>query len=660
MEKIIELSFKIYNSYCLKEFKREEWDIMSNNNLEYNDCSILENILYFLSTFEIPSSIYPDPNLSIEEQIEHLKNILIQYYTENRLHKDIEYIKNNNCILRKKDVLLLFEKLNIWVYIYNNCNESWTTPQSFLQEPRKVFFLYQTNEHSYYIMFPKKIEPSFKNMIEERPKNWEDYKSFLSISPKLVKFYQKVIKNYCFRTPSSKDWFFIPTEQGKNSILECILFYFYSMEQKPWDIPISSLSWKEQIIQLRKTIIHSYHLENKSVSINDIEHGYLKEEDILRLLNRNGIWVFTYLKNNFSPVQEGIWDIPSYQNIPKGILFLYKKNQDEYFLLSPRKEILDHMVKKTPSFYENIKNRYVEGEEITEEDIILMDTDNPYTGKKEVWNFSQHLLQFIKKNRFHHNEIKNYKYKSLLHSLHSIQNNLPNNLESDRESYKTALMNNNFRTKIQKIIEKFQEKYKHTWVYILYPNKDIDTFQTSKMNFPEHILFLFKRKNKHIESKHWNKKEFYFLEFNVVPEEFKSYIQEKSSSKEKSSSSSKDYNTLKVNELKSLCRERKIPLKSYVKNYLIEKLNQYDKKSSSIKESLPKKSSSSKEKSSSLYKEKTVNDLIKLCRERGIPLSSYKKEYIIERLEEFDKNPNMKIKKKKTKIDKLKKIFKKK
>ena len=256
------------------------------------------------------------------------------------------------------------------------------------------------------------------------------------------------------------------------------------------------------------------------------------------------------------------------------------------------------------------------------------------------------------------------------------------------------------------------------------------------MIFPKHILFLFKRKNTNIESKHWNKKEFYFLEFNTIPEEYKDYFQESSSSKEKStsskekstsskekstsskeksssskeksssskekstsskekssssskekstssskekssssskekSSSSKDYDKLKVNELKSLCRERNIPLKSYVKSYLIEKLNQYDKKSKTTTDKKSKTTTDKKSKTTTdnksktitdnkLYFEKTVSELIKLCRERGISLRSYNKKYIIERLEEFDRNPNMKVKKKKTRMDKLKQIFKKK
>ena len=174
-------------------------------------------------------------------------------------------------------------------------------------------------------MFPKKTDPSFRSMIEEKPSDWNNCKSFLSVSPEVIKFYQKVIKQYCFNTPVPKDWNFISSEKGKNSILECILFYFYSLEKKPWDIPLSSFSWKDQIEQLRKTIIHHYELSNQPVSINEIQHGYLNKEDIFNLLNRNGIWLFTYLENNFSPTREGEWDIPTYKNKPKGILFLLSK-----------------------------------------------------------------------------------------------------------------------------------------------------------------------------------------------------------------------------------------------------------------------------------------------------------------------------------------------
>ena len=40
------LSFKIYNYYCLKEFK-EEWNIMSNDDLEEKNCSILK--IFYIS-----------------------------------------------------------------------------------------------------------------------------------------------------------------------------------------------------------------------------------------------------------------------------------------------------------------------------------------------------------------------------------------------------------------------------------------------------------------------------------------------------------------------------------------------------------------------------------------------------------------------------------
>ena len=69
----------------------------------------------------------------------------------------------------------------------------------------------------------------------------------------------------------------------------------------------------------------------------------------------------------------------------------------------------------------------------------------------------------------------------------------------------------------------------------------------------------------------WNKKEFYFVEFQKLPENFKSYVQDyDSSSKDPSpkSSSSKDYNSFNIEKLKSLCRQRKIPLKSYKKSFV--------------------------------------------------------------------------------------------
>ena len=75
---------------------------MSNDDLEEKNCSILENILYFLNSFDEPSYIYPNPNLSISEQIQHLKNILLQYYTENKLQHDLSHIQQNHCIFTRK------------------------------------------------------------------------------------------------------------------------------------------------------------------------------------------------------------------------------------------------------------------------------------------------------------------------------------------------------------------------------------------------------------------------------------------------------------------------------------------------------------------------------------------------------------------------------
>ena len=651
----IELSFKIYNSYCLKEFQRKEWDIMSNDDLERIGCSIFENLLYFLHQIEEPGYIFPYPTLSIEEQIRHLKNILIQVYREQKMMKDIDFLEKNECSLREKDLMILYEKLNIWIYIYNNYEEKWIIPNSFYEKPKKVFFLYQKNKDEFFIMFPKKIELS---IIFRKPEEWNHFKSFLSVSPKIVHLYQKVVKDYCFEPPSSSHWNFISTASGKNSILECILYFFYSMRIKPLDLPNSSFSWYNQVQSLREIISHHYRLSNIPFFQNEIEHGYLQYEDILTIFKRNQIWAFTFSENNFSPTHKGIWDIPFYEFHPRGIIFLYKKNENEYFLLSPKKENHEGVIKKPVSFYETLKNSFEEENESSDENesLLLMDTDNPYTGKKEVWNLSQHIKQFLKKNIFRHSEKKKSTFPSFLKQLNSIENNLPANLESDRESYLHALLSNNYRTKLRKIIDTFHKKHKDTWIFILYPDKDIDFFWFSRMTFPTNIIVLFKRKNINIESNQWSKKEFYFIEFENIPTEFQPYFQEekiissKSSPKSTSSKSTSSKSTSSKLSPKSTSSKLSPKLTS----------SKLSPKSTSSKLS-PKltSSKSSERKEKKEYKEKLVKDLISLCRERGIPLSSYKKEYIIERLEEFDKNPNMKLKKKKSniekKIEKLKK-----
>ena len=342
---------------------------------------------------------------------------------------------------------------------------------------------------------------------------------------------------------------------------------------------------------------------------------------------------------------------------------------------------------------------------------MIMEQDNIYTGKKKFGISHNIYYDLFKKNRYHHSEIKIGKYKSLLQQLNSIKNVLPSDRESDRESYITILMNNNYRSKITKIIEKFQKEYKNTWIYILYPDKDIDQFKTSNMSFPTNILFLFKQNNTNVSSDEWLKKEFYFLEFDKVPEEFTNYFHEKeksssskekeksssskekeksssskekeksssskekeksSSSKEKEKSSSskekeKSSSSSKEKEKSSSSKEKEKSSSSKEKEKSSSSKEKEKEKSSSSKEKEKEKSSSSKEKEKSSssskekdYHKKLVKDLISLCRERGITLTSYKKEYIIERLKEFDTNPNMKLKKKKTKFDTLRKIFKKK
>jgi len=97
------------------------------------------------------------------------------------------------------------------------------------------------------------------------------------------------------------------------------------------------------------------------------------------------------------------------------------------------------------------------------------------------------------------------------------------------------------------------------------------------------------------------------------------------------STSSTDLNHKTVRELIAMCRERNIPLSSYRKSFLIEKLENY-------KLPVKEKSTSSKEKdkTSSKYNEKTVRELISICRERKIPLKSYKKDFLIQKLERDD------------------------
>lgn len=110
------------------------------------------------------------------------------------------------------------------------------------------------------------------------------------------------------------------------------------------------------------------------------------------------------------------------------------------------------------------------------------------------------------------------------------------------------------------------------------------------------------------------------------------------------SSSSSDLKDKTIRELISMCRERKIPLKSYKKSFLIQKLENFENpmSSSSSKEKSSSSSSSKQENKykDSKYYEKSVRELISICRERKIPLKSYKKDFLIQKLERNDKKNN--------------------
>ena len=100
-----------------------------------------------------------------------------------------------------------------------------------------------------------------------------------------------------------------------------------------------------------------------------------------------------------------------------------------------------------------------------------------------------------------------------------------------------------------------------------------------------------------------------------------------------------DYHKYKTKDLILICRKRGISLRSLTRSYVIQRLEKDDKeKSSSSKEiSIPKeKSSSSKE--NKIYSNYSVKELKSLCRERRIPLNSYLKSYLIEKLEKYDQS----------------------
>ena len=634
----IELSFKTYNTYCLKEFKRDEWNIMSNE-MFYNECNILEHFLYFLDSFDEPILTAPNYNLPLEIRIQHLKEMIKQYYKEKNEFDEIKRIDKHSCTITIQDISILGFQLNIWIYIYKNTENSWVSPsiKNTTLKPRKIIFLYQQKEEDYFIMFPKKIENTLNEYIEPKPEEWNKFKSFLTVDPKVIKFYQKIIKSFCFIPPFEKEWNFIPIQ----SLTEGILTFFHSMKIRPWDIPNLNLKWDDQVDSLREIIKHDYKLsfESKIIEKDEylrriyrLDNKIIEENDIKILLGRNGIWYFTFLeKPSDSPFQlyNGYWDIPEYHYFPRGVIFFFKNLEGKYSLISPRKETIPEVISIKESRYNLLKEKFKketkEENEQEEDELMLMEEDNIYTWKKEVWNLFQYINQFIRKNyrSFEEEKYKDKKYKDLLKSLHNIKNNIDNYNISSREEYYEALLSNNFNSKIRDIFQKFQKSENES--IFLFHDKEIISERTNEL--PKKVIFLYKKNSFITESKDWDPQEFIYICFNTIPEHLKNYIipcssKEKQSSKEKSSSSSSSKEKQSSKEKSSSSSSSK------------EKQSSKDKSSSS---------SSSKEKQSS-YENETASNLIKMCRERGIKLKSYKKDFLIEKLQQYDKKQGHEVK----------------
>ena len=107
-------------------------------------------------------------------------------------------------------------------------------------------------------MFPKDGS-IFRSLIEEKPSDWNNYKSFLSVSPEVIKFYQ-VIKTILFQYPCPKRLEFISSER-KKFYSECI-YFILPLEKKPWDIPLSSFPGKIKLNSYEKQsfIIMNYQI----------------------------------------------------------------------------------------------------------------------------------------------------------------------------------------------------------------------------------------------------------------------------------------------------------------------------------------------------------------------------------------------------------------
>ena len=98
-----------------------------------------------------------------------------------------------------------------------------------------------------------------------------------------------------------------------------------------------------------------------------------------------------------------------------------------------------------------------------------------------------------------------------------------------------------------------------------------------------------------------------------------------------------NYKKYTSKNLLKMCRDRGMRLLSSSKSYLIERLEKDDKEKSKQKSDENEMSEKESKEIKEEYIKKSVDELKLLCRERKIPLKSYKKDFLIEKLQNYDK-----------------------
>ena len=597
----LETFFNIYNYFCLHEFDKKEWNIISDRMfLSTSSNNLLTIFLYCIDQIDLSESFYfqdkiPNIDLPENDRIEYIFSLLLNLNEKEKKKKDIDRLKKNKEHIQWNDILHLSKIYDISIFNYNNMEETWESVEPSEHISTNFFFLYQQKDGLFYRMFPILCPKRFEKYIplNESKDSSLPLKNFFHDSKKTIEFFQKIVKTYCFEPPTEKNWYIIPSETNKQSPLECFLLASYSFDIPFMDSPSSFSSLEKNLISLKNTILHH---KQFFLSQNELHHeqqrllnNNILEDDLKLLCDRNAIWCFIFHEEKPSnPFQEknGYWDFKFYKKDFRHILFFLHKNKHEYHLINPKHILSERIPNRKKSFYQKLKEDFKNKEQ--EENSHENQIKRYHQKMTQKIAFTEKIIDFMEtKPKFI--SIPSLKYKTLLEILQKIDTTKSDiNIQHFSSSGKNAFYSNNFSSEIDKIIETQNEKntiifFDPTYNFII-KRKEINNSPSEK------IIFFYKKTPFFEPSDKWNKNEFEYVSFPKPPSDLESKIESIPHGISSQIEKTTTYDTMKVKDLISLCREKNIPLKSYKKEFLIEKLKENQKKSSSS--STEKKSSS--------------------------------------------------------------------